>query len=360
MQVSQLDQFLYQSLYDAAYTLLAMQPWETLADEDVFAVQNPDDGEMHFAKITGREGDQCELTIFSGIKGLDLLWALNNAPAAVHVKDLCCDVPGLCFAAVPWGMLDKTDRELVSGLALPVGVGCYPVFRSLRPGYYPARLSISELCLLTHVLRQTAVLVAALQDASLSLAMETGHEDDYIARLATKTAQGQIDWRTERVRLNLDELLPLREPACDQAQLAQLKAKPMGEQELRLDLLLVPPAAAAIMGDQPLPATYVFLISDHHTQDALCAQIAAPGESLPAFRQDLPGLLVEMLRRLPARPRCVQMELYSLADGVRGLLAELGIALELQVLPPESEQEQSAVLSQLAAQEMTLPATLWF
>ncbi|MDQ0289139.1 DUF7309 domain-containing protein [Oligosphaera ethanolica] len=361
MAVTQLEQFLYQALYDAAFALLAAQPWKTLGEDDVFAVQNPDDGELQFAKITGREGDQCELTIFSGARGLDILWSLSNTPDMAFVSDLCCDVPGLCFAAVPKGMLDSLDRDIVAAITLPEAFdGHYPVFRSLRPGYYPSRLNISDICLLAHVLRQATVLVREIQSGAASLAVVPGHEDDYVARLATKDEQGAIAWRTDRVTMILDELLPRSTPTADSDALAAVAAKRTGKQELRLELLLAPPDPAQADENGAVPATYVFLVSDHQSRSPLCAQIAMPGASLLEFRQGLPAVLLELLGRLPARPRRVHVELLSLQDSMSEMLAAMGVALDQHAMPPECAKEQAALLKQVAEMDMPLPATLWF
>lgn len=361
MAVTQLELLPYQELYAAAFAFLAVQPWKTLSEDDVLAVQNPDDGELQFAKITGREGDQCELTIFSGARGLDMLWSLSNAPDKAFVSDLCCDVPGLCFAAVPKGMLDSMDRSIVAAITLPEAFdGKYPVFRRLRPGYYPAPLSISDICQLTHVLRQAAVLVCEVQSGAVSLAVVPGHEDDYVARLADTREQGAIAWRTERVTMILDELLPRPALAWDGELLAAIAAKPARQQELRLELLLAPPDPAQAEADGAVPATYVFLVSDHRSREPLCAQIAMPGASLPEFRQGLPAVLLELLGRLPARPRRVHVELLSLQDSMGEMLAALGVALDQHAMPPECEQEQAAMLKQVAEMDMPLPATLWF
>jgi hypothetical protein len=361
MALRQMEQLPYQALYAAAFAFLAARPWDTLSEDDVFAVQNPEDGELQFARITGREGDQCELTIFSGVRGLDALWSLSNTPDKTFVSDICCDVSGLCFAAVPKGMLDSVDRDIVAALTLPETFdGNYPVFRSLRPGYYPAHLKPGEIGLLTQVLNQATVIVREIQGGTLSLAVTPGQEDDYVARLSSKNEQGVIAWRTERVTMVLDELLPRPTPTWNGELQAAITAKPVGPQELRLELLLAPPDLSQADEDGAAPVTYVFLVSDHRSRKPLCAQIAVPGASLPEFRQGLPVVLLELLERLPKRPRRVHVELLSLQDSMAELLATLGIALAQHAMPAECEQEQAVLLKQLAEVDMPLPATLWF
>jgi hypothetical protein len=361
MALTQLEQFLYQALCDAAFAFLATQPWQTLSDDDVFAVQNPDDKELHFVKITGREGEQCELSVFAGISGLDLLWFLSNAPDKAFVADLACDVRGLCFAALPKAMLETPDREIVAAITLPKSFdGNYPVFRSLRPGYFPAPLSISDLCLLTHVLRQASHLLLEVQNGERSLAAAAGHEDDYVARLVQKNDEGALAWRTDCVTLPLDELLPQPLPRWDDGVLAAIAAKPLGQRELRADLLLAPPDLQQAEADGAVPVSYVFLLSDFQSREPLCAQIATPGAALAEFRQALPALLLELLGRLPERPQRLRLELLSLQESLSELLAALGIALLQSALPAESAEEQRALLRQLAEAATTLPATLWF
>ena len=300
MAVTQLEQFLYQALYDAAFALLAAQPWNTLGEDDVFAVQNPDDGELQFAKITGREGDQCELTIFSGVRGLDMLWSLSNTPDKAFVSDLCCDVPGLCFAAVPKGMLDGLDRDIVAAITLPEAFdGNYPVFRSLRPGYYPSRLNISDICLMAHVLRQATVLVREVQSGTASLACAGG------TKMIRARWPPRMTWRhrlrTDRVTHEiLDRLLPQANADCGQRRAGGSPAKRPASRNCASNCCWRANPRRSTRG--AVPASYVFLVSDHQSCDPLCAQIAMPAHRCWNFRQGLPQCCWNS-RRLPARQR---------------------------------------------------------
>jgi hypothetical protein len=71
-------------------------------------------------------------------------------------------------------------------------------------------------------------------------------------------------------------------------------------------------------------------------------------------------VLLELLGRLPARPRRVHVELLSLQDSMSEMLAAMGIALDQHAMPPECAKEQAALLRQVAELDMPLPATLWF
>jgi hypothetical protein len=142
--------------------------------------------------------------------------------------------------------------------------------------------------------------------------------------------------------------------------LAAIVAKPAGKQELRLELLLAPPAPAQADDDGTVQATYVFLVSDHQSGDPLCAQIAMPGASLPEFRQGLPAVLLELLGRLSERPGRIHVELLSLLDSMGEMLAAMGITLDQHAMPPKCKKEEATLLQQVAEMDMPLPATLWF
>lgn len=59
------------TLYQAAITFKEAAPWDWLDNEELFAVENPDDGEVGYCSILGSGGEEFGLGMFVGEDGYD-------------------------------------------------------------------------------------------------------------------------------------------------------------------------------------------------------------------------------------------------------------------------------------------------
>lgn len=51
----------WSALYQAAIAFQQAAPWECMDNEDLFAVENPDDGEVGYCSILGSGGEEFDL-----------------------------------------------------------------------------------------------------------------------------------------------------------------------------------------------------------------------------------------------------------------------------------------------------------
>jgi hypothetical protein len=140
-----------------------------MANEDIFAVVSPVDGETGYCSILGNGGEEFGLGIFLGEAGLRRLLALieeqedDEASAAIMT-------PSLVFLLANRGELDEEDRKVVRSLGLSFrGKNAWPLFRSQRPGYAPWFLERDEVVYLTAALGQALEIAERVKAGSLNL-----------------------------------------------------------------------------------------------------------------------------------------------------------------------------------------------
>lgn len=321
----------YSALVQRLSELMDVKPWLTLEMTDVFAVADPAGGdEMLFVQVRGGDGDEpFQLMAYRGLRGLELLWELNNSEEPAYVADMIADVSALFVTFVDSDELDAKDTEALEDMEGGFAGHGWPSFRSCRPGYQPGHMTEQELVLFCHVVRQTYEIVHQVNEEVLSLEAEEGQEDSYIVRKPVETAEG-VTWVSERMSINLDDKLPKKYPKLKTQEMELLKELPLSERELRMDILLSPYVSED--EDELTPSTFLFTVTDYYTGDLLCSRIEEPGAKLQKFRESLLPTFQEVMLRLGERPKAVHVESYTLCDMLGGVIEKLGIELCHHVL----------------------------
>lgn len=205
----------WSTLYQAAIAFKRAAPWEWMGNDDLFAVENPDDGEMGYCSILGSGGEEFGLGMFVGEDGYDRYARLMAGEAEPEGLEENMMVRGISMLFVDRDTLQKRDRDVIRSLGLRFrGRNAWPFFRSQRPGYAPWFLEKAEVLFLTAAIQQALVVADEVRDGGVD--PSEGEAGDLILTRFRRGARWQEEWR-EAPKVDLkgeadtDSIDPVRE-----------------------------------------------------------------------------------------------------------------------------------------------------
>ncbi len=124
-------------LYDLSAALMVLKPWGFVNDGDLIVVETAPSFETCYCSIMGALGEVFSLHAYIGeesFRGLRRILAGRQ----LSPEEFFATHRGVSVEFVRISELRPPDRELLKHFKHPLGRGmAAPVFRALRPGYYP-------------------------------------------------------------------------------------------------------------------------------------------------------------------------------------------------------------------------------
>lgn len=176
----------WRELIDAVVEFKKVSCWKWMYDSDIFAVQNPDGGEVGYCSVLGLEGQMFGLAVFLGEEGFSTLMQLYSEEY-LEEEDLDFLFKCKCISVTfeDRDDLDRSDRDLISSLGYRFrGKKAWPKFRRHDPGYLPWYISASDAKFLTCVLQQALTVSSRLIRDEASLLHPENTEYILMRRLA--------------------------------------------------------------------------------------------------------------------------------------------------------------------------------
>lgn len=166
------------AVYEAAKSLHDLAPWQWMFEDQMFAVEDPDSGEVGYCSVMGSGGEFLALAVYPGEKGLrsyQRLSGQNAEPGTVRDPDVYLSQRALMASFEGSSDVDKRDREVFQSLGLRFrGKQAWPVLRSYEAGYVRWFLSAEECRLLTHALEQATLIGQRMKDDPTLLEQKPG------------------------------------------------------------------------------------------------------------------------------------------------------------------------------------------
>lgn len=145
----------WKNLYDAAILFKNTECWNWMWDSDMFGVQNPDNGQIGYCCIMGRNKEHFALAVYLGEEGLDGYLKLQSGEIAPSDPDALHIQKCLVASFEDRKFVQKHDMDVINKLGLKFrGSKAWPLFRNHEPGYYPWYLTKQEALYLTLCLKQ--------------------------------------------------------------------------------------------------------------------------------------------------------------------------------------------------------------
>ncbi len=185
-------------LYEAAIGFKGVAPWQWMADDDLFAVENPSDGEVGYCAVLGKEGEEFGLVVFVGQEGYRSYLQIVTGEVEPESFDFWVSLRSLSAIFSDRDEICRQDREVIRLLGLRFrGRNAWPLFRSQCPCYVPWYLDQGEVLFLTAALGQSLIVAGRVANEGLDLFR--GVDADLILTRYYYDGQWLDEWRRPKV-----------------------------------------------------------------------------------------------------------------------------------------------------------------
>ena len=283
-------------LFERMGQLRTLAPWGWMEETDLFAVQDPETGEIGFVSIMGMAGEHYAVAVYQGARGLYGFWHLQESAPYLEPQDVF-NTPQLQASLEDREMLELADRNLIKALGLKYrGRHAWPMFRSYRPGYAPWYIEPAEARFLAHVLGQVLLVAPRVQqDPSI---LEPDGDTDYLVRVAQKRDDDLV-WRDEIRSIAPPPLIGL-DLEIDSELVATLKQLPKAGYKIEADFFLSL-AMVGAKGARPY-FPYILMMLDATHDIILGMELLSPIPSLEQMWGQVSPTALRMLTRAGALP----------------------------------------------------------
>jgi hypothetical protein len=331
----------WKHLFAAAIEFKKTEAWTWMYDDQVFGVQNPENGEIGYCCIMGALGEFFGLGVYMGTGGLEAYRDLQTG--RVKREELLYTQDCLLASFEDRKQLDSEDLAIIKKLGLKFrGSNAWPVFRSHAPGYYPWHLNQGEARFLRIALEQgREVALMVRDDETLLNKVAKG-----LFLVQVPRAEGdRVVWETRHLKPTpLAKKARHEEPAevITEADLQLLKGKKVQRGVTwEADLFFAPIPIREGKGRPFFP--YAMLVVDRYSGLVLECNIMPQPESRSVFQKRVCELL-KSSASLPERVLLSRKELQKLIDPI---LAPLNITSRLVKMLEAIEDAKTSLFERL-------------
>jgi len=230
MKVPQVSLKAWKDLYEIALRYRDLKPWDLLADEELFGVQDPITRQIGYCCVIGTLGEILGLCIYRGSEGLAFYESLRSGE---RIPEEEYDVVGMQNALLADFTdrrdLEKEDLSIIKALNLKIrGRKQYPLFRSYLPGYIPWFLTEDEAYFLTFALHCACDLFKVYKENPMIL--ESAEEDYYLVYKPQRKNTETLKWTKEWLKPE-----PLAKPVIPKIILNELQLQKIKKMNLIQD-----------------------------------------------------------------------------------------------------------------------------
>lgn len=329
----------WRRLYMAAQTFKEAAPWESLTEDQIFGVRDPETGQVGYCSITGILREHFALIIYDGERGLggyyDLVRQHNEAMGPLQERDASMSIletPQYQVSFEDRSMLDDLDRKIIKALGLRFrGRNDWPMFRHYQPGRIPWFITAPQARFLTIALEQ--VLIAIREIDEVADFMFDGNETPgQITLLIRSQEDGQWVSRWEAVT----PLYPTYNANVDESIfIAARRELPQRRMCVQMHLALI---TASIAEEYPPFFPYILLFVETETGMMLNQELILPRPTLDATLADLPNRFLAQLHVMRMRPQEIQVTAKRTYQLLALPASHLGIKLSLVDKMPMLEE----------------------
>lgn len=317
----------WRKLYQAAIKFQQISPWTWMGNEDLFAVENPDSGELGYCSILGSGKEEFGLGIFLGARGFKRYLEVMSTEAGPEGFDEGIMTPMLSLLFANRQELQKEDIEVIRSLGLQFrGRNAWPLFRSQRPGYAPWFLEKEEGVFLTAAIEQALVVSNKVHNNKLDLFDNV--DEDLVFTRYYRGGEWREEWRSPELSpRDLSNGIEAKE-VINEAELLLLRNsadKLSGSWEVDIFVLPIPIGPPSSRPYFPI----CFLVVEGKQGLIIDSQMTEPWITLSQKRDTV----IQILKRARQLPRNIRVKSEKVREILEPVIGSLGISLRMGPLP---------------------------
>jgi hypothetical protein len=313
----------WRRLHEAAMRVKELAPWEWMAEDDLFGVQDPETDELGFVSVMGALGEHYSVAVYLGPQALYDFLAIEEAGSAAPAESIL-EVPQLQASFEDRNILRDEDRQIIKQLGLKFrGRNAWPMFRSYRPGYFPWYLEADEARFLAVALEQVLDVTPRFREDPALL--EPGDEQ-YLVRVSRRKRKG-VTWEDRVMDVPPPERPSIR-LMMDVPLLEKLKQSPQRGSRIEMDFFMFPVPFQEEKGARP-QFSYMLLTVEAQSGFVLGTDLLKPEPTLESVWGQVPLYAVRHFASLGIVPQEVVVRSGLLFRLLESLVEELHFDLKL-------------------------------
>ena len=332
----------WKKLYDLAFRVRDLKPWQQLWDSDYIIVELPGRDEPVYFVTMGRIGECMAVAVYDG----------NNAFANLELMRERAD-DGAFFTAAGiqncvtcfFGDREevvKEDREVMKELNIKFrGRGQWIYFRSMRSGYAPWLLSYKEAELLCEAFEQYT---AALDDLAAGLKIDFRDGRSLTRKYSPPPmAEGweSYDIPLGKIQLSFEQVI-----ITDELYVARMKRLKKTNTQLEIDMMYLPMPVQENKESRPYLPRFVMAV-DCDTGLVLNQELMSPEDDTSNSVLTMISTLITSL----GKPRCIYVRDHEMGNILRDLCDKLNIKLEHRMSMPVLDEAVVSLMGYLGFDE---------
>lgn len=281
----------WQRLYDVALVFKKLECWNWMYDDNLFGVQNPENGEIGYCCIMGNLGAVFAIAVYLGTDGLEGCLKIQSGEIKESDPDALRAQKCLVASFEDRNYVQKEDLQIIKKLGLKLrGRNEWPVFRSYLPGYFPWFLTKNEALFLTTAIEQAMDVALRFREDDGLLTPPGG--DEYLIRVPDKT-KDIVLWKDRWMSPAPAENTIIIDDRVDETRIQRIKKKAARVDAVwEIDIAFAPTPIREKKERPFFPR--MFAVMDHHSGFALDTYLFGISDGASVFRDHFLGLLEKM------------------------------------------------------------------
>ncbi|MCX5999052.1 MAG: hypothetical protein NTU41_05510 [Chloroflexi bacterium] len=321
-------------LYQAATEFRQAAPWTWMRNEDLFAVENPADGQAGYCSILGMGKEEYGLGMFLGEDGLRSYLNLVSGEESPEWEDQAM-IPKLTMLLADRADLQKKDIDVIRSLGLRFrGRNAWLLFRSQKPGYAPWFLDKEEAVFLTAAIQQALVVAGQVRDRRVDLSQKEAEGE--VLTCCYRHGHWLQEWRRRPGESHGSAASLETADVVNEARLRLLRgAKKQTSQSWEFDIFLMPLHITPPSSTPYYPLC--FLLMDKRSGFIIGTETTDPWLSTSEKQEKV----IESLEKAKLLPRSIWVKSDRIAGIVKPVAKSLGIDVRVGSLPMLEEAKVS-------------------
>jgi len=317
----------WQRLYDLADRIKALAPWRWMNEHHLFGVQTASDREPVMMAFVTRSDSTHACIGYQGWAALRDAQILKRTDEKDGLSEV--EIPHLELLFTNRQGVDKTGEKWIRALGKRYrGRQDWPVFRSFAPGYWPWSFTRDNAVHFYEILRQALGVALRVEDNPLLLSQEEG--SCLIRKANSKTNVWEDVWSpmpdlpSSELTVNL---------AVETIKALQRSQKPGVRVEVNLALTQ---GRVQPVSDERPQSMYVLTVVDADTGLVYGVEVLQALEGIPAMWSEVPGMLINIWRDMPASSKEVDVHSDRMMNVLRPLTELLPFRLTRRTRLPRT------------------------
>lgn len=316
----------WQHLYAAAQAFKEAAPWETMTEEQIFGVRDPESGQVGYCSVTGLLGEHLALIVYEGEVGLGCYYAMINqhdrARGYLQEREAgfaLLETPQLQASFEDRAELHSLDHEVIKMLGLRFrGRQAWPQFRYYQPGRHPWFVTAPQARFLALTLEQALIAIDEIDEAPGFLLAETEDAPVLLVR-AQENGRWHSTWEA------VEPVYPAYQLDVDEAPfVAARRDLPIKPVRMQVHLTMM---GGGIEEDLPPYFPYLLLLVEANSGYVFGQDLMLARPSLDSSLAEIPTRFLAQLYAMRMRPEEVIVASERLYQLLAVPLSYMGIRL---------------------------------